>query len=734
MSSRLRRTALAAALATGAASLVAVPPSVADDAHQPPARSVDLTGTLLVVAGEGGEEDAFAVVRPGGQVVPIDPGTNAAFDRDDIGNGHFSGRVRLPVVHGRSTTLRSAVASGTALPVESATIAPRPTTQAPATHRIAIALTNNLGAYQRDTAALRAAITGAADFWVDQSDGQIPTFDIATEFVPYNTTTTSVAAGCGVAGDQTTSPDFAAVTAEASTLFPGHDFVNGNDHLIVLMPDTCLEAGPFAGRASGGQSLSSGGVQVAISAANLRETIAHELGHNFGLRHATSPDNEYGNIYEVMGAGPSGTPPELGTSFRHEQGLIQAGEVVSLTGQSGSSALYDRARTAETGVRGIEVIDPDNGARLWFDLRTATGSDAGAAYGGDFTVYGRRYRTAGVVIEQDTGRGSRMLLPGGNTALSAGETWSNSSGSMRVGVSSLDAAGGVASLSSTYAPGAAVSGGSASIGGSYQPFQTARAIGTGFSPAPNGLRYQWFANGSPIPHEEEAEFVIPLSLVGAKLSVQVTAYAAGRAPSAPVMSAPITVAPATFYVALGTSTRPTISGTPRTGQVLSTTGLAWIGYNNVAPPGFSSTFQWYSGAKAIKGATSSTYRVRPGDLRKPIYVRNLATAPGFEAGRAQSSGTAKVKKGTLPSAKPRIKFKGKKATVGSRLKAKPGGWLKKTRLRYQWYAGKRAIKRATKRTFRVPRSLKRKKISVKVTGTKKGYKRTSRRSAKVKIR
>ena len=54
-SSFLRRTALSAALATGAATMVAVPTSVADEPRArdlaPAGTVVDLTGTLLVLAG-----------------------------------------------------------------------------------------------------------------------------------------------------------------------------------------------------------------------------------------------------------------------------------------------------------------------------------------------------------------------------------------------------------------------------------------------------------------------------------------------------------------------------------------------------------------------------------------------------------------------------------------------------------------------------------------------------------
>ena len=524
--------------------------------------------------------------RPNGQIVPIEPGSLAAFDHVE-GNSRFAGTVTLPVVNGRATTLRAAAGNGTALAVKEAVVHPRPTASGPVAHRVVVAITSNLGPYSQTSEQILAQIKIAADYWIDQADGKITGYELpaSTAFVPYNTTTTTVAAGCGLAGDQESSPDFDAVTTEAAALFPGYDFVNSTDQLVVVMPDQCAQM--FAGRGRLGDSVASGGVSIVSAGPVMSKTQAHEWGHNYGLAHANT-SVEYGDIYEVMGSASQNVPPELGTGYRHEQGLLQPGEVASLTATSGAATIRDRAATTESGVRGVEVIDPDNGARLWFDLRTGTGSDAGAAYRNGITTYGQAYRSQGVVVEQDLGRGLRLQTPGGVTALVAGDAWSNSSGTMRVTVSALDAAAGTSTLTSAYAPGAAVAGGAASISGGTRPYEQAVATGSAFSPAANGLRYQWFANGAPIPNEEESTFDIPLSLVGAALTVQITGYAAGRAPSAPVMSAPVTVSPATFYVVQGSVNRLTISGKARTGQVLSTTGLAWVGDDGRAPVGLVS--------------------------------------------------------------------------------------------------------------------------------------------------
>lgn len=735
-SSFFRRTALTAALATGAATMVALPASVAGEPLAQP-RTVDLTGTLLVVAGERGEADSYSVRRANGQVVPIDPGAAADFDHDVASSDRFAGRVTLPIVDGRATSLRGAAVSRTPLTVESASVQARPTASGPVVHRLAIAQVNNLGSYSRDSAALLAQVKVATDYWVDQADGKIASYTIPPAITSYATTKTTVATGCGLKGDQSTAPEFEPVAQEAAALFPGYDFVNGTDQLIVLMPDVCTPppgSGGAIGRGRKGVSVSSGGLVIATNATYLADTLAHEFGHNYGLEHAKSPTQEYGDLYEVMGSGNNVASPELGTGYRHEQGLLQPGEVATLTGTSGVATIGDRSAVAETGVRGVEVIDPDNGDRLWFDLRTGLGSDAGAEYRAGVTAFGQAYRPSGVVVEKDLEAGLQLVFPNGQTALAAGETWSNASGTMKVAVSAFNAPGGSASLSSTYAPGPAVTGGSVTVGGTYRPFETATAVGSGFSPAANGVRYQWFANGAPIPHEDRATFDVPLSLAGASLAVQATGYAAGRAPSAPVMSPAVTVPPAKFYIALGAATFPVITGKFRTGQLLTTTGLSWVGDDSRVPAGLTSTFQWYRGRKAIKGATAATYRLKAADLKQYISVANVVAAPGFETADAGSDSGPLVKKGKLPSSKPKIKFKGKKAKVGSRLKAKPGRWVSKVKFRFQWYAGGRKIRGADNKTLQVSRGLRKKKITVKVRGSKKGYKATARKSASVKIR
>ncbi|MDR2486963.1 MAG: hypothetical protein LBD12_03280, partial [Clostridiales Family XIII bacterium] len=74
------------------------------------------------------------------------------------------------------------------------------------------------------------------------------------------------------------------------------------------------------------------------------------------------------------------------------------------------------------------------------------------------------------------------------------------------------------------------------------------------------------------------------------------------------------------------------------------------------------------------------------------------------------------------------------AKVGKTLRAKAGSWDVGTKLTWQWYVGGKAVKGATKSTFKPKASDYGKKITVKVTAKKAGYKtavKTSKSTKKV---
>ncbi|MFT3889136.1 MAG: hypothetical protein QM713_13360 [Arachnia sp.] len=170
---------------------------------------------------------------------------------------------------------------------------------------------------------------------------------------------------------------------------------------------------------------------------------------------------------------------------------------------------------------------------------------------------------------------------------------------------------------------------------------------------------------------------------------------------------------------------PTISGTAKVGKKLTAKAGTWTS-------GAKLSYQWKRDGKSIKGATSSTYTLTASDLKKKITVTVTGSKSGYTTVAKTSKATAKVAAGTLTAATPKISGTAK---VGKKLTAKAGTWTKGTKLTYAWYANGKVVKGKTSSTLKLTSSVKGKKITVKVTGTKSGYNKvtkTSKATAKVK--
>jgi hypothetical protein len=130
-------------------------------------------------------------------------------------------------------------------------------------------------------------------------------------------------------------------------------------------------------------------------------------------------------------------------------------------------------------------------------------------------------------------------------------------------------------------------------------------------------------------------------------------------------------------------------------------------------------YQWYADGRAIAGATGTTISLGAGQVGKRITVRVTGTLAGHAASVMTSAPTAPVTAGRLAGKAPRITGKAK---VGALLKATRVRWSPApVTVRYQWYAGSRAIKGARSSTLRVGKALVGKRLKVRVTASKPGY-------------
>lgn len=172
---------------------------------------------------------------------------------------------------------------------------------------------------------------------------------------------------------------------------------------------------------------------------------------------------------------------------------------------------------------------------------------------------------------------------------------------------------------------------------------------------------------------------------------------------------------------------PTIAGTAKVGQTLAATPGTW------SPSSVNVAYQWLRDGKAIKGATRPKYKLVAADAGKKIAVKVTASKDTY----ASASKTTAAKTVALQAltATPTPKVSGT-AKVGKKLTAKPGTWKPSgVKLSYRWLRNGKSISGATKSTYTLKKADVGKKISVKVTGKKSGYKtvaKTSKATATVK--
>ncbi|GAA5106568.1 hypothetical protein GCM10023339_03670 [Alloalcanivorax gelatiniphagus] len=196
---------------------------------------------------------------------------------------------------------------------------------------------------------------------------------------------------------------------------------------------------------------------------------------------------------------------------------------------------------------------------------------------------------------------------------------------------------------------------------------------------------------------------------------------------------------------------PTISGAAVVGQTLTATTGSWTtsDSSSVQPTDF--IYAWFRGDDYIYGAFGRTYVPTATDIGLPITVRVYADyeRSDYDIGEGVSSPTAPVS-ATAPVAPPVVTPPvvappvvtpptpvvdvpaGLAAVVaGLDVSGKPkvGSTLKVSGLdklfrastavsyKFQWLAGKKAIKKATKSKLKVTTAMKGKKLSVKVTAT-----------------
>ncbi|MBO1752720.1 hypothetical protein J4G33_12975 [Actinotalea sp. BY-33] len=188
------------------------------------------------------------------------------------------------------------------------------------------------------------------------------------------------------------------------------------------------------------------------------------------------------------------------------------------------------------------------------------------------------------------------------------------------------------------------------------------------------LTYQWLGDGVPLRGATERAYTVAPADLGSRLSVLVTASAAGRAPGE-ARSEP------TEAVAAGdapvVTTPPKVTGTAEVGQKLTASRGSW------SLPGLTYSYRWLRDGAHIPGATSSTYRLTAKDAGRKVQARVVVRRDGYSTATATSSARKVTKISPtvdvrLPSPMPRGAAGTASVTVKTAATSAPTGTVKIT--------------------------------------------------------
>lgn len=287
--------------------------------------------------------------------------------------------------------------------------------------------------------------------------------------------------------------------------------------------------------------------------------------------------------------------------------------------------------------------------------------------------------------------------------------------------------------------------GAPTISGPVKVGEEVSAVAGAWSPNPESVTYQWLLDGHAVSGATAATYTITAADNGHRLSVAIGVHAAGYTDGS-ATSDEQKVAAGTLLA----STDPTMHGTFQVGETIGASAGTW------SHDARTTGYQWLLDGQPIAGATSASYTLPATAAGHWLSVQVTAEADGYAPAIATSqsmsiasppvqgtgptppfgdpSGPSTPPAGTpfaggarhaalKPLARPsRFAVSGSKR-VGTTVKVKvaKGKWPAHTTLRYQWYAGGKKIKGATKPSYKVAARYRGKKLTVKVTGSRKGF-------------
>lgn len=252
------------------------------------------------------------------------------------------------------------------------------------------------------------------------------------------------------------------------------------------------------------------------------------------------------------------------------------------------------------------------------------------------------------------------------------------------------------------------------ITGSVVVGRTLTAVPGSWAPAGAQFSYLWYHNGLGIPGATGASYRLATTDGGTRISVTVTAAAAGylttSRPSG--QTAPV--------LRLLTAATPRLTGIARYGQVLQVLPGSWL------PAPVTLHYQWYLDYKPIPGAVAAAYRLPLVSIGHSVW----ATVTGLRTGyapltvRTPSVRIAPLSFTSVPT--PRVLGT---ARVGALLVASMPATTPASSIHFQWRLNGVAIPGAVGSAFRVRPTDVDRRFTVVITAVRAGYASVLRGSA-----
>lgn len=156
-------------------------------------------------------------------------------------------------------------------------------------------------------------------------------------------------------------------------------------------------------------------------------------------------------------------------------------------------------------------------------------------------------------------------------------------------------------------------------------------------PFPATMAFQWYRNDRPVTGATGYSYDLTAADVGRRISVAVTATAAGfetptvTSATTPLVEKAVLAAPV-----------PTVDGERVQGRTLTAVPGRW------GPSPVDLSYQWLREGRPVKGETKSTYTLTEADVGTTIRVRVRGSKPGYSAASATSAAGRAVRPEATP--------------------------------------------------------------------------------------